>query len=184
MEADKNSRKLFEAAENLEPVLCTSSCYHSLLSKRYSIPCDTIVHQFLFLLLPIDFCRAVAIFIRDLDFSDEFRRLREIEFAIRIELHCCLSERFVQYASISIYLNSLLLFFLNFQRKLHLSLSLLFLSPFLSYFCSRFFAVLLLHALASDRPVLNSTIVFHDRVVRKETGTLDASSEYRGFMMR
>lgn len=61
MEAVKNGRKLFEAAENLEPVLCTSSLSQFIFSEMYSIPCDTIVHQFLFLLLPNDFYITVAV---------------------------------------------------------------------------------------------------------------------------
>lgn len=64
MEADKNSRKLFEAAENLEPVLypiVPVIMSQFILFKVYPIPRYTIVHQFLFLLLPIDFYVTVAV---------------------------------------------------------------------------------------------------------------------------
>lgn len=46
MEADKNGRKLLEAAKNLEPVLYPSSCYlisQFMLFKMFSIPRYTIV---------------------------------------------------------------------------------------------------------------------------------------------
>lgn len=57
MGADKNSRKLFEAAENLEPVLCPSSCHITQIVpfKVYSILRNIIAHQFLLLLFPTDF---------------------------------------------------------------------------------------------------------------------------------
>lgn len=92
------------------------------------------------------------------------------------------------YLSAQIVLSLMIFFRLFFFPSLFFVLFLLMpplsLMPLSSYFYSRFFAVLLLHALANDRPVLNSTFVFRSRVARKEAGAFDAPCEYRGFAMR
>lgn len=101
-------------------------------------------------------------------------------------------QRFFCIAYILIWMYIIRLLFLlillpNLQRKIFIfnffsvyffvffSLSLFF-SP---YFYSSFFASPLLHPLTSDRPVLNSTVVFYERIVRKESGALHATKEYR-----
>jgi len=142
------------------------------------------------------------------DFFDcQEKKEEKKTLAMRIELlHCCPSKRFlcsthrtdlssIFFSPIFQLRLSIPDFYLLFLL-LSLSLSLfLFLFLFLlmsslplmslsSYFYSRFFAVLLLHALVNDRPVLNNTFVFHNSVMRKKTGAFDAPCEYRGFTMR